>query len=314
MTAKAAWEGILQPCIITRWSEQRAKRFKAPSPGRALTITTPKGYNFAYDMFNYPEVDPQWKSFQFDYHSSPYLDPDEIERIRHTIDPIEFASEYLATFEDSGTNVFYCFNRREHVTSLPDFDPPVWEDGKLKERGEDVHAFIDFNVGIQATSYWAFRGKEMHCLHESKGHPDTEELGKSISERFKGHKIFVYPDPSGKARKTSAPVGVTDLTILKKHGLIIRTHKKAPPIVDSVQAVNRKLKTAAGDIEMFFDPRCVGVIKSMERTSWVDRNPDTMALDKSEGVEHYSDGIRYGTEFMYPILSFSKKTHRGFNF
>ena len=314
MTAKAAWEGILQPCIITRWSEKRAKKFNAPSPGRALTITTPKGYNFAYDMFHYPEVDPQWQSFQFDYHSSPYLDPVEIERIKHTIDPIEFASEYLASFEDSGTNVFYCFKRKEHVNKVPDFYPPKYKDGQLYRKGEDVHAMIDFNVGIQATSFWAKRGQKMHCIHEFKGHPNTEALAKDIMERFKDHNVFAYPDPSGRARKSSAPIGVTDLSILKNQGLKLRVKKKAPPIADSVQAVNRKLLTAGGEMDVQIDPRCEGVIKSIERTSWLDRNPDTLTLDKTEGMEHFSDGVRYGFDYLFPIQTFSNKTYRGSNF
>ena len=45
----------------------------------------------------------------------------------------------------------------------------------------------------------------MHFLDEMKGHPDTETLAIAIAAKYKGHRIFAYPDPSGKARKTSAP-------------------------------------------------------------------------------------------------------------
>lgn len=140
---KEAWQGIIQPCIATRWSRKRAKAYLAKSPGRSITIGTPKGYNFLYDMYNYQETDTDWKSYHFDYHTSPYLDPEEIERLRHTIDPIEFNREYLARFEDSGNNVFYCFDRKTHVRNdLPYFYPP-----EGPEKGEDVHVAIDFNVG-----------------------------------------------------------------------------------------------------------------------------------------------------------------------
>jgi hypothetical protein len=321
MTAQDAWEGILQPALITRWSEKRAKKFNAPSAGRALTITTPKGYNFVYDMFHYPERDSLWKSFHYDYHSSPFLDAVEIERIKHTIDPIQFATEYLASFEDSGTNVFYCFNRRTHVRKdLEGFRKPLLENGRLEEKGEDVHVCIDFNVGIMACSVFALRGKQMHFLHEFMGHPNTEELCNTLTERFKGHNVICYPDPTGKARKTSAPIGITDLTILKAshtnhpNGFQVCVRKRSPPIADSVQAVNRKLLTAAGETEMYFAPECVGTIKSMERTQWVDKNPDNATIDKSEGLEHYSDGVRYGVEFLFPIVAFVKRTSRGFNF
>jgi len=309
---KSAWESVIQPCIVTRWSEARAKHFGATSPGRGLNISTPKGYNFFHEMYHYEERDHQWKSYHFDYHTSPYIDPAEIERIKHTIDPIEFASEYRASFEDSGNRVFYCFDRKLHVTNeIPDFLPR-----KNGSAGEDVHVNIDFNVGVMAASIFALRGKQQHFLAERMGHPDTETLAMALKDQYidKGHKVYAYPDPTGKARKSSAPVGRTDFSLLQDAGLIVLTRGASPKIVDSVAAVNRQLKTAAGDVNMYFHPRVSNTIKSMERTSWVDGNPNLASIDKSEGVEHYSDGIRYGTEFLFPVLAGSKTVSRGFNF
>ena len=301
---KAAWEGIIQPCIVTRWSPKNAARFGAKSPGRALTISTTKGYNFLHTMFNMPEKDPAWRSYHYDYKSSPYLDQDEIERIKSTIDPIEFASEYLAQFKDSGNNVFYCFDRKIHVRSdIPEFLP-----------GEDVHIGIDFNVGLQCSSAFGLRGKQIHYLDEFKGHPDTEQLAIAIKGRYPNNKIIVYPDPTGNARKTSSPVGRTDFTILRGFGFEIRARSRSPGVIDSVNCVNRQLMTANGKVNMFFHPRVVGTITSMERTKWVDRNPDTATIDKSENLEHFSDNVRYSTEYLYPILGTEKKVYRGNTF
>jgi len=323
ITPQEAWEGIIQPCIVTRWSPQRQQLYKARSPGRGLVIGTPEGYNYFHKMFHFTETDPLWGSYHYDYTQSPLIDPDEVERIKHNIDPIVFAREYEASFADSGNNVFYCFDRKTHVTDeLEDFDDPVWanEDGPQDdeelplEYGEDVLAFIDFNVGLQCTSFWAKRGEELHCLYEFKGHPDTASLALSIKDQFRGHKVTAFPDPSGKAKKTSAPVGMTDFSILNSYGINTLARPKAPPIVDSVQAVNMKLMTAAGDIGIYIHPRCQGVIESLERTKWVDRNPDTATIDKSESVEHYSDGIRYGVEYMFPIKRGKTVATKGFKF
>lgn len=160
----------------------------------------------------------------------------------------------------------------------------------------------------------AIRGKQVHILDEFKGHPDTETLAIAIATKYKGHKIYAYPDPSGRARKSSAPVGRTDFSILESHGIRCLARSKAPPIVDSANAVNRKLMNAKGNIDIYVHPRCQGVIESLERTKWVDGNPDTAAIDKSEGVEHFSDGIRYGIEYLFPVISGAKRTSRGFNF
>lgn len=60
---KDAWESIIAPCINTRWSRKRAKQVFAKNPGRALCISTPKGYDYLYDMYHFYEQDSDWKSF-----------------------------------------------------------------------------------------------------------------------------------------------------------------------------------------------------------------------------------------------------------
>jgi hypothetical protein len=309
ITPKEAWEGVIQPTIITRWSNKRALSYGARAPGRALIISTPKGYNYFHEMHSYESVDKNWKSYHFDYTTSPFLDIDEIERIKKNLDPIQFASEYLASFKESGNSVFYCFDRKTHVRDDLEYFYPPSDDGP----GEDVHINIDFNVGLQCSSAFAVRGKQIHILDEFKGHPDTETLAKVIAAKYKGHTIYAYPDPSGRARKTSAPVGRTDFSILESHKIRCLAHPKAPPIVDSVAAVNKKLLNAAGDIDLFVHPRCSGVITSLERTKWID-NPDTAVIDKSEGIEHFSDGIRYGVEYLFPVNQGTKRAIRGFTF
>jgi len=150
----------------------------------------------------------------------------------------------------------------------------------------------------------------MHFVDEFMGHPDTDALCKSLKRRYEGHEIFAYPDPSGRARKTSAAVGRTDFTILESYGIKTRARRKHPPIIDSAAAVNRKLKNARGDVDMYFRPELINTIRSMERTIWTDRNPDSATIDKRNGDEHHSDGIRYATEYLYPIHSGSLRSIR----
>jgi len=300
---KESWESVIQPTISTRWSDQNAKRYDAKS-GRALIISTPMGFNYFHEMYNRQDTDDQWKSYTYTYHDSPYLDDEEIERVKLTLDPLKFAREYSASFEDSGNTVFYTFNRKDHIDkNLPYF-----------ETGEDVHIAIDFNVGIMASCAFALRGNQIHILDEFQGHPDTETLAAALASKYKGHKLISYPDPSGRARKSSAAVGQTDFTILNANKIATRAHNKAPPIIDSVAAVNKKFKNANGDIDMYIHPRCVNTIKSIERTAWVESNPDTATICKKEGVEHWTDGLRYAVEYLFPVRGGTKVTTKGFGF
>ena len=303
MNLKESWESIIQPCVATRWSPMNAKKFNA-NPGRALIISTPSGYDYFYEMYNRQDSDNSWKSYTYTYKDSPFLDEEEIDRVKLTLDPLKFAREYTASFEDSGNNVFYTFDRKEHI----DKDLQYFDDT------EDVHVAIDFNVGIMASVVFAIRGNQIHILDEMQGHPDTETLARALAEKYKGHRIISYPDPAGKARKSSAAVGTTDFSILQSNGIVTRAHNKAPPIIDSVAAVNKKFKNANGDIDMYVHPKCVNTIKSIERTQWVESNPDSATIDKKEGVEHWTDALRYAVEYLYPIRSGTKVTTRGFGF
>ena len=62
ISPKEAWQGVIQPTIITRWSNQRALSYGARAPGRALIISTPKGYNFFHEMHTYETLDKNWRS------------------------------------------------------------------------------------------------------------------------------------------------------------------------------------------------------------------------------------------------------------
>jgi hypothetical protein len=301
---KEAWEGIIEPCISTRWSPMRAEQVGSPNCGRSLTIGTPKGYDYFHDMYNKPEEDPLWGRYHFDYTKSPFIDPAEIERIRHTISPMDFNREYKASFEESGARVFYCFDRKIHVNR----ELPYFQDDEV------VHVNIDFNVNLQCSSMFAVRNNHMHFLDEVQRLPNTEQLAIYLTNKFPGKEIRAYPDPTGNSKKTSAPVGSTDFSILRNHGIKVFARSSSPSIVNSVASVNAKLMTAAGDVSMYFHPRCKGTIESMEKTKWVESNPNLAVIDKSESVEHFSDGVRYGTEYLFPVRLGTKKTSRGFNF
>ena len=302
MDPYVAWQSVIKPCLVTRWSQDSADRYSQQilertdkivkvNPGRALIIGTPAGFNMFSDMMNYHEQDSQWATFVYDYTHAPYVSDAEVEHEKEMMDPRRFASEYLALVQESGNSVFYMFNRKKHVTA--DMPEPA--------EGEDIYVGIDFNVGIQASGAFIVRDKKMYWFEDFQGAADTSQLTELLCERFKGHKIYALPDPTGKARKTSAAVGATDFNILEAGKITILAHRASPPIVDSANAVNRMLETAGGTVSMYFHPRCKRLISSVEKTTWLDR-PDSAIIDKKSGVEHHSDYVRYATEFLFPII------------
>ena len=262
-----------------------------------LIISTPKGVsNDFYNLFcKGQEPNDLWKSWQF---TAANVRPDmkeEIELAKSTLDLLTFQQEYAATFNTSGDSCFYNFNRELHVSdNLLPFNAH-----------EDIHISIDFNVKIMAASVWAHRGDQLHCLNEFYGSADTTQLIRRIKKTYPNRTIICYPDASGNARKSSAATGTTDFSLLRKAGFKIRARSKQPRIVDSVNCVNALLQDAAGNCRMFFaKDKCTRTIASMEQTAWKPGNTtgmDNAIIDKSKNTEHFSDGVRYIAEMLYPI-------------
>lgn len=87
----SAWEEVIRASL----SDQR---------GRAMFIGTPKGRNHFYELFH--QEDPEWKSWLFTTADNPLIHPDEIAAAKRTMSTFSFKQEYMASFDNSGTDTF----------------------------------------------------------------------------------------------------------------------------------------------------------------------------------------------------------------
>ena len=106
-----------------------------------------------------------------------------------------------------------------------------------------------------------------------------------------------YPDPSSKARKTSAG-GTTDLALLKNAGFEVRARNKAPLVRDRINAVNSKFKNTKGVNSLYVLKSCKNVIKSIERQIYKE---GTNVPDKDGSHDHFNDALGYLVEYNFPV-------------
>ncbi len=88
--------------------EQVIRASLSDKKGRAMFIGTPKGRNWFYDLFKLgqSEDDDDWKSWHFTTKDNPLIDPTEIESAKKTLSSFAFKQEYLASFDNAGSNIF----------------------------------------------------------------------------------------------------------------------------------------------------------------------------------------------------------------
>ena len=251
---------------------------------REILLTgTPEDLNWGYDICEGDERDKyNLELIQASSHCNKALPKEYLETLDNAYDE-KMRDAYIdGKFVNMTTGrIYYGFDKGRNVQARA-FPP-----GAPSLSGQD------FNVDPMAGILFWTSGPHMHIYGEIElPNSDTDLATKEAIDkaREKGSELSIcYPDPSGKARKTSA-LGKTDFTIIKDNGVEVKARLKAPAIRDRMNAVNMKLQ--AGTLTI--DPGCKSLIKYLQNLSWEN-------LRKQESMTHLTDAMGYPVEYLYPI-------------
>jgi hypothetical protein len=97
-----AWTEVLRATVLVKGK-------------KVLLISTPKGRNHFYNLFNLDGVNPQYKSFKMTSYDNPLINPTEIDDAKLTLPDMIFRQEYMAEFLEDGAGVFVKFKELEKV-------------------------------------------------------------------------------------------------------------------------------------------------------------------------------------------------------
>ena len=260
------WEMVIRPAL----ADQR---------GSAIFISTPAGYNHFHEWFEQADEEPGWQTFSYNTIEGGNVPPEEVELARRTLDERTFKQEFLASFETFSGRVF------------PEFSDDNIDDS-VHDMGGPILVGLDFNVGIMAGVICSKVGDTLHIWDEiAVKNSNTDEVCLMLRERFPDRQIIAYPDPTGKARKTSA-AGATDHGIIKKYGIQVVAPNAPWAIKDRLNATNWLIKNAVGEIRMFVHPKAKNTIKGFKSVTYKEGSDD-FVVDKDPGLEHWIDGCGY---------------------
>jgi hypothetical protein len=265
-----AWTEVIRPSLSDKL-------------GRALFISTPSGYNWFYDLFSAAQGRADWKTWQYTTLEGGHVPLSEIESARSELDKRTFQQEYEAFFESLAGRVYYAFDRRPYpdgnISDVKDID------------GAPILVGMDFNINPMSAVFAVKAGGQIHVIGEATiDNGNTDEMVRLIKSRYPNRTIRVYPDPTGNARKTSAPVGQTDFTILRQAGFQVLAPSRPYPVVDKINTVNTGLRTAAGDKRVLINPTCRQLTMALDGLTYVE---GTNEPDKSSGLDHITDALGY---------------------
>lgn len=262
--------------------------------GGAMIIGTPKAFNYLYELWKIgqrPEMQDrgQWKSWQYETATSPFIPIEEIEAARSDMDPKSFEQEYLASFNTMSGRVYYPFDRNIHVGRY-EFNPelPIWV-------GQDFNIDPMSSVIMQPQPNGEVWIVDEVILPSS----NTSEVCDALERKFWRwqDRLTVYPDPAGGQRQHAR--GETDIDIFRSRGFKrVKYKKKHPPVADRINSVNAMLMTANGDVRLRVNETCRETIAAFEQTLY---KPGGRDVDKAAGVEHPADALGYCIEIEHPL-------------
>lgn len=154
----------------------------------------------------------------------------------------------------------------------------------------------DFNVGKMASTIYVQRPSGWHAVAELCDLFDTPDVIRVIKERWqdKGHRIIVYPDASGKNRKSSN-ASTSDIAMMQQAGFDVRVNSRNPAVKDRVLSMNKALECGKVWIN---DAACPNTARGLEQQAY-DKNGEP---DKTTGVDHQNDATTYPIVYEMPIV------------
>jgi hypothetical protein len=192
----------------------------------------------------------------------------------------------MATFESYQNRIWYGFNRGQNVRAWPHAIPG------------QIYIGMDFNIDPMSMVVFARQGTDLYAIDEIEMYSsNTQEAVEEVRTRYPQSKIWAFPDPASRQRKTSAG-GTTDLTILQNAGFVVKCPHVHTPIRDRINAVNSRLCSTQGIRHLIIGSKCKYTIEGLERHTYKE---GTTTPDKETGYDHMMDALGYMVDYLFPV-------------
>lgn len=253
------WEEVIRPTLTD-------------TKGSVMFISTPKGFNHFYDLFN--TQDPDYKSFHYTSYDNPYLPKEELDKAKEEIPEDRFAQEYLADFRKTQGLVYKEFSREQHITT------------DLPTSVSDTILGIDFGytnpscilpIKVDGDNhFWIL--EEFYKTHQTK-----EQLAEQA-------KLY------GSTKCYADPAEPDSIDLLKKFGLNCREVSK--DVVAGVDRVRELFKQN----RIHISPDCINLIHELETYRYPDKKPEKNEEEKPvKENDHALDALRYALYMTEPL-------------
>lgn len=263
--------------------------------------TTPEGFNFVYELFvkrvaNEPGIAGDYSLIKASTRkNAKNLPADYIPSLYNTY-PANLVDAYIdGEFVNLTSGTVY-----------PQFDRTLNACNDEHDGREPVHIGMDFNVGKMSAIIHVERQGEPRAVGEILGAYDTPDMIRLIKQRLwrelsdneyeETCQIYVYPDASGNARKTTN-ASTSDLALLRDAGFVVMVRSKNPSVRDRITSVNAMFCNAQNERRYLINVHLCPQYAEAREQQVYNKNGEP---DKSHDKDHPNDAGDYYIHYAFP--------------
>jgi hypothetical protein len=257
--------------------------------------TTPEGFKFVYSKFS-DEPTASYSMVQAStYENEQYLPEDYIPSLRESYSA-ELIDAYLeGDFVNLTAGTVYC-----------KYDPVKNDSLRIWDGKEPIHIGCDFNVGrMCSVAHVIERDGNPIAVGELTDGYDTPDMIRMIKQRYwketsrdtfqKTCQIYVYPDSSGKNRK-SVGASETDISLMRQAGFEMLYNPTNPAVKDRVNSMNAMFCNSIGERRYLINKSaCPSYSKKLQQQVYKNGEPE------KDGTEDVNDAGGYFIAYKYPV-------------
>lgn len=272
------------------WNKIVSRNRQKKPDGKPNTIgvaTTPEGFRFVYKRWK-KEAKPGYKLIKAStYSNERNLPSGYIQSLIDTYPANQLQGYLHGEFVNLTTGSVYS-----------EFDRHLNGSSEVPRERETLHIGMDFNVTKMAAIVHVLRDNEPHAVDEFVRVFDTPSMIQLITDRYadKGHSIIVYPDASGKSRK-SVNASTSDLALLQQAKFRVCANPSNPAVKDRVLAMNALIHKQGKRSYHVNADRCPHLVESLEKQAY----DSSGEPDKTTGFDHPNDATGYFVCYRFPV-------------
>lgn len=235
-------------------------------------VSTPEGFGYMYHFFvkDANEHKQLYRISTLD--NSDNLGQGYIQGLREQYDEGQLRAYLNGEFVNlTAGSVYKDYDRKDSHT-----------DRSLQKTDNVLHIGMDFNITNMAAVVHVIDNGVYYAVEELSNVYDTDAMINQINSRYPDKSIVIYPDASGKNRKSS---GKSDAIMLHEAGFKVRILSKNPFVKDRINAVNQAFRNNKYYVNSH---NCPEYVAALEQIAYKDGEPD-----KHSGLDHITDAGGY---------------------